>query len=505
MFESNEVRTDTSTKSILDKLDSIKELPLPADFLWGAATAAYQVEGGAKQDGKGPSIWDEFSHREPSVTSGEDGDVACDHYNRLAEDIALLSSYGVDVYRFSICWSRLIPLGGRNDPINEKGIDFYNALIDGLLAHGIKPAVTLYHWDLPLELHTRYGGPLNTPEFQADFEHYARLCFSRFGDRVKQWITFNEPYIVSLFGYHSGILAPGHSTKTGHDSTTEPWRVGHSLILAHAAAVQTYATDFLPSQKGAISIVLNSDFYEPYDAASEADNEAAQRRLEFYVGWFGDPIYLGTDYPESMRKQLGSRLPQFTEADQELLKKTAPHNTFYGMNHYTSQFARARSTPPTDDDHTGNVEESTTNSEGVEIGPLSGVSWLRVTHKQFRKLLNWAWNRYKRPIYITENGCPCPGENSMSLEQAVDDQFRVRYFGLYIDAISQAINEDGVKVAGYYAWSLMDNFEWAAGYTIRFGITHVDFATGTRTPKRSATYLKESFQKRRTAVSNDKL
>lgn len=146
MFESNEVRANTSTKSILDTLDSVKELPLPPDFLWGVATASYQVEGGAQQDGRGPSIWDEFSHREPSVTSGEDGDVACDHYNRLAEDIALISSYGVDVYRFSICWSRLIPLGGRNDPINEKGIAFYNDLIDGLLAHGVKPAVTLYHW-----------------------------------------------------------------------------------------------------------------------------------------------------------------------------------------------------------------------------------------------------------------------------------------------------------------------------------------------------------------------
>lgn len=155
MFESNEIRSDGSTEKVLDALDAVQELPLPKDFVWGAATAAYQVEGGAQQDGKGPSIWDEFSHRTPSVTSGEDGDVACDHYNRLDEDIALLSSYGVDVYRFSICWSRLIPLGGRNDPINEKGIAFYNRLINGLLAKGIKPAVTLYHWDLPLELHKR--------------------------------------------------------------------------------------------------------------------------------------------------------------------------------------------------------------------------------------------------------------------------------------------------------------------------------------------------------------
>lgn len=253
-----------------------------------------------------------------------------------------------------------------------------------MLNHNLKP--------------TSYGGPLNTPEFQADFEHYARLCFTRFGDRVTQWITFNEPYIVALFGYNSGGLAPGHSTATGHDSTTEPWRVGHSLILAHALAVQTYTTSFGPTQHGAISIVLNSDFYEPYDAANPADAAAAQRRLEFYVAWFADPIYLGADYPACMREQLGPRLPEFSEQDKELLKKTASSNSFYGMNHYTSKFARARTEPPADDDHTGNVEELTTNSTGEVIGPLSGVSWLRVTHKEFRKLLNWVWDRYQRPM-----------------------------------------------------------------------------------------------------------
>ena len=463
MFESKE-ESVASIDDVLNQLDPVKNLPLPSDFIWGTATASYQIEGGAFQDGKGPSIWDEFSHREPSVTSNDHGDVACDSYNRLSEDIALLASYGVDAYRFSICWSRLIPLGGRNDPVEEKGIAYYNRLIDGLLARGIKPAVTLYHWDLPLELHKRYGGMLNTDEFQADFENYARLCFSRFGDRVKTWITFNEPYIVSIFGYHSGILAPGHNTTNGNDSRTEPWRVGHSLIMGHASAVETYVNDFQPSQKGDISIVLNGEFYEPYDESSEADKKAVQRRLEFYMGWFGDPIYLGADYPACMREGLGSRLPQFSASQQKLLKKTAPYNTFYGMNHYTSQFVRARTEAPSKDDHNGNVEELSTNSKGEELGPLSGVTWLRVTHHQFRKLLNWAWDRYQRPIYITENGCPCPGENSMTLQQAVNDDFRTRYFGLYLDAISQAIYEDGVKVAGYYAWSLMDNFGTYHGY-----------------------------------------
>lgn len=239
------------------ELRPVEELPLPADFFWGTATAAYQVEGGAFQDGKGKSIWDTFSHLEPSRTNGENGDVACDQFNRVLEDLDLMASYNVDVYRFSIAWSRVIPLGGRSDPVNENGIAFYNQLIDGLLARNIEPIVTLYHWDVPQELYNRYGAFLNTPEFKADFESFAKLSFSRFGDRVKKWVTFNEPYIISIFGHHSGVLAPGHSTATGHNSRTEPWRVGHTIILSHAAVVDLYAREFQPSQNGIISIVLN--------------------------------------------------------------------------------------------------------------------------------------------------------------------------------------------------------------------------------------------------------
>jgi beta-glucosidase len=299
----------------------------------------------------------------------------------------------------------MIPLGGRNDPINEKGIAFYNNLIDCLLAHNIEPVATLYHWDVPQEIYDSYGALLNTAEFKADFERYARLCFSRFGDRVKQWITFNEPYIISIFGHHTGVLAPGHSRATGYDTKTEPWRVGHTIILSHTAAVQVYATGFQPLQRGSISIVLNGHFYEPYDVASEVDKAAARRRLEFYVGWFGDPVFLGKDYPPSMRAQLGSRLPGFTPEELELLGQSASINAFYGMNHYSTKYARALPDPPADDDFTGNVEELPINSEGLEIGPVSGVSWLRVAPVGFRKLLNWVWDRYQLPIIVTENGC----------------------------------------------------------------------------------------------------
>ncbi|KAI4853150.1 beta-glucosidase [Aureobasidium sp. EXF-8845] len=479
--------------------DDVEDLKLPATFVWGAATAAYQIEGAADTEGRGQTIWDEFSHLEPTRTNNESGDVACDHYNRMQEDVALLKSYGVDCYRFSICWSRIVPSGGRNDPVNPAGIKFYNDLINCLLAQGIQPVATLYHWDLPLVLQKRYQGMLNTAEFQADFVHYARLCFRHFGDRVKQWITFNEPYIISVYGFHSGVLAPGHSTQNGNDSSTEPFRVAHSIILAHAATVEMYMQEFYDAHRAEISIVLNGDYYEPFDAHNPADVAAAQRGMEFYIAWFADPVYLGSDYPACMREQLGTRLPTFSLAEQDLLKRTAQYNTFYGMNHYTSQFAKARTSAPSADDHTGNIETLPHNSEGKVIGPVSGVSWLRVTPVQFRKLLNWIWEKYDRTIFVTENGCPCPGEHDMTVDQAVNDHFRIRYFGLYLDAIARAISEDRVKIGGYYAWSLMDNFEWSAGYDIRFGITHVDFESQVRTPKKSAAYLQQTFGDRRTS------
>jgi beta-glucosidase len=211
MFNSKEDVDAVDNQNAIYNLP-VEELPLPSDFVWGAATAAYQIEGGASQDGKGKSIRDTFTHLDPSRTNGQNADVACDHYNRVPQDVELMASLGLDVYRFSIAWSRMIPLGGRNDPINEKGIAFYNNLIGRLLAHKIEPVITLFHWDMPQGIYDRYDGFLNTAEFKADFEHFARLCFSKFGDRVKKWIMFNEPYIISIFGHHSGVLAPGRST-----------------------------------------------------------------------------------------------------------------------------------------------------------------------------------------------------------------------------------------------------------------------------------------------------
>ncbi|CRJ80406.1 hypothetical protein BN1708_000237 [Verticillium longisporum] len=435
----------------------IPEEPLPRDFEYGTATAAYQIEGGAYQDDKGVSIWDDFTHLEPSRSSGTNGDVTCDHYNRFEQDVPLMKSYGVDSYRFSISWPRIIPLGGRGDAVNEKGVEFYNRLIDCLLAHNIKPVVTLFHWDLPVELEERYGGLLNTDEFQKDFENYARACFTRFGDRVARWITFNEPYIFSIMGYHMGVFAPGHNEAGGFDTTREPWRVVHSMIVAHATAVEAYASEFKDQQHGEISITLNAEYSEPFDPNSEADRMASQRRMEFYLGWVADPVFLGADYPIAMRAQLGSRLPEFTPEQRRLVRRAAHLNTFFGLNHYSSHYARARDAAPAPDNFNGNVEELHYNSAGEDIGPLSGVFWLRAAPKQFRKLLRWIWTRYSRPIYITENGTACPDEEKLPIEQAVKDDFRVRYIAMYLNSVSKAIYEDGVVVKSYMAWSLMDN------------------------------------------------
>jgi beta-glucosidase len=242
---------------------------------------------------------------------------------------------------------------------------------------------------------------------------------------------------------------------------------------------QVVCSRLQPTHRGAISIVLNSHFYEPYNAKERADVDAAQRRLEFYVGWFGDPIFLGKDYPSAMREHLGERLPEFTPDDLELLQETARANAFYGMNHYTTKFARALSEPAASDEWTGNIEETAINSEGKEIGPASGLQWLRTAPEGFRKLLNWVWDRYHLPIIITENGCPCPGEDKV--ETAVNDRFRQNYYGLYLDAISRAIYKDSIPVEGYCAWSLMDNFgSFAPCHHVLFE-TIVDFTDHTNT------------------------
>ncbi|KAH8691988.1 putative beta-glucosidase [Talaromyces proteolyticus] len=472
--------------------------PLPADFEWGFATASYQIEGAVNEDNRGRSIWDTFCHLQPTRTKGANGDVACDHYHRYEEDFDLLKKYGAKAYRFSISWSRIIPLGGRDDPLNETGIEFYNTLIDSLLGRGITPWVTLYHWDLPQALHDRYGGWLDVEESQKDFERYAKICYERFGDRVKNWITLNEPWIVSIFGYATGGNAPGRSSINPQsfqgNTATEPWIVGRALIMSHARAVALYNKQFRESQKGQIGISLNGDYYEPWDDQDTRDKVAAERRMEFHIGWFANPIFLARDYPPCMREQLGERLPIFTPSDFSILEKAKVD--FYGMNYYTSQFARHRDQPAPETDFIGNIEELQGDKNGISVGEPSGVHWLRSAPQLFRKHLTRIYQKYGKPIYVTENGCPCPGEDAMTCDESVNDSYRIRYFEDHLEAIALANNEDGTHIKGYFAWSLLDNLEWSDGYGVRFGVTFTDYVTLKRTPKKSAMLLQHIFHER---------
>ncbi|KAI1094373.1 glycoside hydrolase family 1 protein [Rostrohypoxylon terebratum] len=469
-------------------------MSLPSDFLWGFATAAYQVEGATEKDGRGPTIWDTFCKIPGKIADGTDGSVACDSYNRTAEDIALLKRLGSKCYRFSLSWARIIPLGGRNDPINQAGIDHYVKFVDDLLEAGIVPFITLLHWDVPDELDKRYGGLLNRQEFPLDFEHYARVVFKAI-PKCKNWITFNEPWCSSILGYSTGFFAPGHTSDRAKspvgDSSREPWIVGHNLLLAHGRAVKVYREEFKPADKGQIGITLNGDFTYPWDPEDPRDVEAANRKIEFSISWFADPIYLGK-YPDSMRKQLGDRLPEFTPEEIALVHGS---NDFYGMNHYTADYVKHGDGNPPPEDFLGDLTTTAFSKSGECIGPETQSFWLRPNPQGFRGLLNWLSKRYGYPpIYVTENGTSIKGENDLQEPEILEDVFRYEYFRDYVDAMAKAVSEDGCNVRGYMAWSLMDNFEWAEGYETRFGVTYVNYADGQqRKEKYSARKMKEIF------------
>lgn len=470
-------------------------LTLPSDFKWGFATAAYQIEGAIDKDGRGPSIWDEFVKRPGKIADSSSGEVACDSYNRTDEDITLMKSLGAQSYRFSLSWSRIIPKGGREDPVNQAGVDHYAKLVDDLIAAGITPFITLFHWDVPQELDVRYGGLLNRTEFPLDFENYARVCFKAF-PKVKNWITFNEPWCSSILGYGIGQFAPGRTSDRSKnpegDSTTEPWIVGHNLLLAHGRAVKAYREDFKATNGGEIAIVLNGDATYPWDPTNPADVEAAERKIEFAISWFADPIYHG-DYPASMRKQLGDRLPTFTPEEKALVHGS---NDYYGMNHYTADYVKHKTGEPGPEDYMGHLETLFHNYRGDCIGEETQSTWLRPCAPGFRDLLVWLSKRYGYPkIIVTESGTSIKGENDKTKEEILNDDLRYRYYNDYVHAMAQASTLDGVNVRGYFAWSLLDNFEWADGYETRFGVCFVDYKNGQkREPKKSAKSLKPLFE-----------
>ena len=452
------------------------QLHFPKNFIWGAATSSYQIEGGHNLDGKGPSIWDAFCAIPGKVANGDTGNISCDHYHRMAEDVALMKQMGLQAYRFSISWPRILPTG--RGKVNKTGIEFYNSLINELLENDIQPWVTLYHWDLPLALQFEEDGWLGSSIADA-FANYADVCFQYFGDRVKNWITINEAWVAAMLGYGQGVFAPGRT------SNSEPYLAGHNLLRAHAKAVHVYREKYQTVQKGQIGMTNNCDWREPL-TDSPADHAAAERAMEFFVSWFADPIYHGK-YPDSMIERVGERLPKFSKEDIELVRGSSD---FFGLNHYTTMYAA---------DATGKIQESSVYgngglSEDQDVNLSVDPSW-QLTTMQWAvvpwgccKLLEWLDKRYGRPpIVITENGCAF---DDQLVKGQVNDHQRVEFFKGYLAAIHEAI-ENGVDVQAYFAWSLMDNFEWASGYGQRFGIHYVDFETLKRTPKASAKWLAE--------------
>ena len=441
----------------------------PTDFLWGAATAAYQVEGSPLADGAGPSIWHRFSHTPGLVLNGDTGDVACDHYHRYEADIALMRELGLNAYRFSISWSRIFPEGkGR---INEKGLDFYRRLVDGLRAAGIQPLITLYHWDLPAALDDR-GGWLNR-NVARWFADYATVMFRTLDDRQPMWATLNEPWVVTDGGYLHGPLAPGHR------NLFETPIAAHNLLRAHGAAVAAYRA----IGKGKIGIVVN---LEPKYPASESneDRQAVIRADAYMNRQYLDPIFKGT-YPQEFSSMFGEAWPAFPESDFAEIRQPID---FLGVNYYKRGITK--NSPSTIIERATRVD----NPRAV----YTTTDWEVFPHG-LTDILLWVRERYgKLPIYITENGAAF--YDPPTTEGKVEDPLRVDYLRQHLLAAREAMRQ-GVDLRGYCVWSLLDNFEWALGYSKRFGIIHVDFETQKRTMKTSARFYKDVIRTRGGALA----
>jgi beta-glucosidase len=429
----------------------------PPGFLFGAATAAYQVEGSPLADGAGPSIWHRYAHTPGLIANGDTGDVACDHFRRFRDDVALMRELGLSAYRFSISWSRIFPEGAGR--INRRGLDFYRQLVDELRGAGIAPWATLYHWDLPAALDDR-GGWLN-PDAVSWFADYAATCFQELGAGVEMWATLNEPWVIADGGYLRGTLAPGHR------SLFEAPRVARHLLLAHAAAVAAHRA----IGRNRIGIVVN---LEPKHPASDrlADLAAASRASAYMNRQYLDPLFFGR-FPEEMAEIYG---PGWSEELGQGLEGVRAPLDWLGINYYTRSVVQADAAEwPTGAGRVRQPDKVYTETDW-EVYP-----------EGLEEVLRWVHGRYGAiPLYVTENGAAFSDPSSAPVE-GVDDPARVEYLRDHLAAVARAVAA-GVDVRGYFAWSLLDNLEWSHGFAKRFGIVHVDFANQKRTPKASARY-----------------
>ena len=458
----------------------------PPGFLWGAATASYQIEGAWNEDGKAESVWDRFVRQPGKIERGETGDMACDHYHRMPADVALMKELGLNAYRFSVSWSRVIPEG--QGKVNERGLDFYDRLVDELGRAGIAANVTLHHWDLPQALQDRGGWPVR--ECADWFAEYARVVFDRLGDRVAMWATHNEPIVPSILGWGAGFVPPGMKDDKAS------YQAAHTLNLAHGKAVQVFRQGSYP---GKIGIVLDLHGMVPA-TSSEADVLACQRTRENAQGIFFDPIFLGR-YPDYLMEWLGPLRPQIAEGD--LAQINQPLD-FLGLNYYFTQEVSHLEQGPRRLNaglgvNTGLTDEVSHSEDG---GLLKSSMKMRTLPALGHTSLDWgiypqglgevlrrvAEATGNLPVYITENGCAMADEPDA--DGFVEDRDRIHYLRRHLIELHRSIRS-GIDVRGYFIWSLFDNFEWGAGYRPRFGIVRVDYQTQRRIPKLSAFWYRE--------------
>ena len=432
-------------------------LPFPPDFLWGSATSAQQIEGAAAIEGRGPSIWDAFCAQPGRIKDGSNVDIACDHYHRMPEDVALMRGLGLNAYRFSIAWPRVQPDGGSGTGAwNEAGFAFYDRLIDELLAAGIAPHATLYHWDLPQALHDACGGWMSRRIVPA-FVAYASEVARRFGDRLASISTLNEPWCVATLGYETGQFAPGVTHRAS------AVQVSHHLLLAHGAAVQAMRA----ITKAPLGIVLNHT--PPYPAEpTEADQTAARLNDGLTTRWYMDPVFLGR-YPLDVIAHLGTDAPQVLDGDLATIHQPLD---FLGVNFYTRNFVSTRVPPLPAPGALG------FNDMGWEVYPQA------LTDLLLRLTRDYA----PPPMFVTENGLA--NADALADDGRVHDIERIAYLRSHLQALASAIAQ-GADVRGYFYWSLLDNFEWDSGCAKRFGLFHTDYATQKRTAKDSAHWYRD--------------
>ena len=438
------------------------------DFVWGAATSSYQIEGTGRDSGKGQNIWDVFTKEPGRVYEGHTGDIACDHYHRFREDVAYMKELGLKGYRFSIDWSRVLPEG--TGKVNEKGIDFYNALIDELLEQGIEPYITLYHWELPYEIYKR-GGWMN-PEIVEWFGQYARLVAERFSDRVKYFFTLNEPQCFVGLGFLQGCHAPGVKAPL-----RDTFEMAHNALKAHGRAVQMLRA--YGKQNVQIGYAPTSGMCYP-EKETPKDIEAARKALfalpddlsnwTWNVSWWSDPVILGK-YPEEGMKKYEKYLPVITDEDMKLISQPID---FYGQNIYNGRCIRMG---------TDGRPEEVRRPAGF---PKTATNW-PVTPEALYWGPKFLYERYRKQIYITENGMAC--HDTVSQDGKVHDPNRIDFLARYLKNLKRAAEE--IDIRGYFQWSLMDNFEWDKGYAERFGIIYVDFETQERIWKDSAYWYRD--------------